>query len=99
MSKKKTNTRTELLSEADGLINGQRQDDYGKPEDNFRRIADRWTVTLEQYLKPGVELPPYAVALCMADVKLSRIVTTPKHHDSYTDGLGYLALAGELVGA
>ena len=83
--------RTEILREADGLINGDRQAHYGPPAVNFQRIADRWGMTL------GVKIEPWQVCVMMADLKLARLAQGP-HRDSLVDGCGYLALAGELAG-
>jgi hypothetical protein len=33
----------------------------------------------------------------MALVKISRLVQTPDHEDSYVDGAAYIAIAGELA--
>jgi hypothetical protein len=83
------NIRTDILNEASGLINGDRQKDYGTPKENFDRIARVWSVIL------GVEISAAEVALCMAGLKIARLSNGP-HHDSFVDGCGYLALAGEL---
>ena len=32
-------TRKEILETAEKMVNGDRQDDYGTPEQNFERIA------------------------------------------------------------
>ena len=84
-----TNVRSETLEEAGKLINGDRQADYGTPQENFTRISKGWSVLLE------TDVTPEQVALCMAWVKLARLVNGP-HHDSYVDGCGYIALASEL---
>ena len=34
--------RKELLEQAAKITNGERQDHYGTPEDNFARIAELW---------------------------------------------------------
>lgn len=83
------NERSRILQEADGLINGDRARDYGTPQENFARIATIWGAIL------GIELTAHEVALCMAGLKLARLANGP-HRDSYVDGAGYLALAGEL---
>lgn len=83
------NTRTRTLEAASDLINGDRQKDYGTPQENFSRIADIWTVIL------GHVVTPDQVALCMAGLKLARLAQGP-HMDSYIDGAGYMALAAEL---
>jgi len=84
------NERSRILHEADGLINGDRARDYGSPQENFDRAARIWSVIL------GVDVDAQEVALCMAGLKLARLANGP-HRDSYVDGAGYLALAGELA--
>lgn len=84
-----TNTRTRILTDAADLVNGDRQVDYGTPQDNFGRIAAIWSVILGQTVRPD------QVALCMAGLKLARLANGP-HMDSYIDGAAYFALAGEL---
>jgi hypothetical protein len=84
-----TNARTKTLEQASALINGDRQAHYGTPQANFQRIADGWSVILQQ------PVTPEQVALCMAWLKIARLVNGP-HADSYVDGCGYLALAAEL---
>lgn len=37
----------------------ERRDDYGDPAEQFRNIADRWSITL------GTPVTPAQVALCM----------------------------------
>ena len=86
------NKRSAILAEADRLINGDRQADYGTPQENFARIAAIWTVILGHTVRPD------QVALCMSGLKLARLANGP-HDDSYTDACGYMALAGELADA
>lgn len=71
------------------LVNGDRQADYGHPLDNHQRIADFWTVRLQDKLKPGVRLEPHEAAACMRFVKESRLMQTPGHPDSLIDLAGY----------
>lgn len=84
------NVRAEILREAETLINGDRAKAYGPPEVNFGRIARGWEVIL------GTHITAEQVALCMAWLKIARLCEGP-HRDSYIDGAGYLALAGELA--
>lgn len=84
--------RSEILDEADRIINGVRDATYGDPLTNHKRIAQLWQVVL------GTEISPAEVALCMALVKIARLVQTPDHEDSYIDLCGYAAIAGEMVG-
>lgn len=83
--------RGEILNEANRLTHGDRDKNYGTPYTNHKRIADIWSVIL------GIEVTPAQVALCMAGVKIARLVETPDHLDSFVDGCAYLAIAGELA--
>jgi hypothetical protein len=83
------NTRTKTLETASALINGDREKDYGTPQENFANIAKGWAVIL------GTDVSADQVALCMAWLKIARLANGP-HMDSYIDGAGYLALASEL---
>ena len=68
----------------------ERRDDYGDPAEQFRAIADRWSITL------GTPITPSQVALCMIDLKLARLVYDPGHVDSMVDVIGYAALLREV---
>mgnify|MGYP000666364169 CR=1 FL=1 len=83
------NKRTEVLDFAIALINGDRERDYGTPAENFGRIADGWSVILQS------DVSAEQVALCMAWLKIARLVNGP-HEDSYVDAAAYMALAAEL---
>ena len=68
----------------------ERRDDYGDPAEQFRAIADRWSITL------GTPITPSQVALCMIDLKLVRLTYDPGHVDSMVDVIGYAALLREV---
>ena len=68
----------------------ERRDDYGDPAEQFRAIADRWSITL------GTPVTPTQVALCMIDLKLARLAYDPRHFDSIVDVIGYAVLLNEL---
>ena len=84
-----TNHRTQILVEADSLINGERQVHYGSPHENFAIVAEMWSA----YLKADVSAPD--VCHMMALLKIARRRNGP-HRDSSVDGAGYLALGAEL---
>jgi hypothetical protein len=84
-----TTERTRVLEEADTLINGQRQEDYGTPRQNFGVIADMWSAYL------GADIEPRDVANMMALLKIARLRMT-NARDSAVDGAGYLALGYEI---
>ena len=71
------------------LISSKRAKIYGDAKLNHERIAQFWSVILEQ--KITVE----QVYQCMIAVKMSRLINSPKHLDSWVDIVGYAALAGE----
>ncbi len=73
-----------ILIEADRLVNGDRQADYGHPLDDFTRTAAMWSAIL------GAPVTADQVGLCMIAVKLSRQVNHPKR-DNMTDAAGYAA--------
>lgn len=79
-----------FFAETSSLLNGDRRHEYGNSNESFSRIAAGWAQLL------GTEVSPIQVALCMAWLKMSRLTTSPHHHDSYTDAAGYIALAEEL---
>ena len=83
------NHREEILKEAQTCVSQDRNKSYGEPKENHERIARLWSVILER------EVKPHEVALCMAAVKMARIVATPDHRDSWVDGVGYFALGME----
>ena len=85
-------TRKRVLSEAERCVCGQREQDYGTPEDNFGRIAEFWTTYM------GVEFGTVDVAIMMALLKIARISENLQHMDSWVDGCGYFACGGEIAG-
>lgn len=80
-----------VLRTAEELINGDRQDRYGSPEESFGLIAELWGA----YLDRGISSTD--VGAMMALLKIVRIRTEPRHLDSYVDACGYLALAAEVA--
>lgn len=85
-------TRKRVLSEAEKCVCGQREQDYGTPEDNFSRIAEFWATY------KGVEFSPVDVAIMIALLKVARIANNPGHMDNWVDGCGYFACGGEIAG-
>jgi len=81
--KKKTEKPT-ILMEAQSVVYGDRQADYGSVRTNFSNIARQWSVTL------GIEVTPEQVGLCMIQVKLARQMNKPKR-DNLVDIAGYAA--------
>lgn len=82
-------TRSGILSEAKKCICGDREEDYGSPEDNFNRIAALWSAYFDK------EFTAKDVAMAMSLMKIARIKAGTKS-DSYIDLAGYAACAGEI---
>ena len=83
--------RSECLDKAKEIINGARQENYGKPEKNFNQIAIYWSVYL------GHDVSATDVALMMVLMKLARLQNKPDHDDSWIDIAGYAANGAELA--
>lgn len=73
-----------ILQEAQRLVHGDRQQDYGHPLDDFAKTAKMWSAIA------GVEITPDKVGLMMCCVKISRQLNRPKR-DNMTDLAGYAA--------
>lgn len=63
--------------------NGERQRNYGHPNQDFSRTAGMWSAFL------GVDISMQDVALMMGMLKMSRLKSTPGHRDSNVDLIGY----------
>lgn len=89
----KTPLRVEALREAAGIISGDRNKQYGNPEDNFERISKIWSVIL------GVEISTEDVAMMMVGLKVARYASKSGFQpDTWVDIAGY-AGCGYEVGA
>lgn len=90
-------TKKEVLENALKIVTGDREKDYGKPEDNFKTIAEIWTAVLRRKgkLVMGQDINEHDVALCMVGVKLAREANEHKP-DNCTDGAGYFACAADV---
>ena len=82
--------RSEILEAARRCVCGEREQDYGTPEDSFSLIAKLWTAYT------GVSFSTKDVAMMMALLKVARIKRGDKA-DSFVDLAGYAACAGEIA--
>ena len=78
-----------ILAEAEALVNGQRQADYGDKLQNFSQIAMLWQGYLAMKLRPVCAITPEDVSMMMILVKMARLAKSPDHGDSLVDIAGY----------
>jgi hypothetical protein len=83
--------REEILDAAKHCVCGDREQDYGTPENSFSNIAALWGAYL------GTPITPVDVAAMMIMLKLGRLEGNQGHVDSWTDIAGYAACGGEIA--
>ena len=84
-------TREEMLDKAKQMVTGQREQDYGSPENNFGRIGQLWT----DYL--GHLVTAEDVANMMILFKVARNKTGTGTEDTWVDIAGYAACGCEIA--
>lgn len=84
-------TRSEILAAAERCVVGDREQDYGSPENNFARIADLWNAYIG-----GDFISPVDVAAMLALLKIARIRSGHAKADNWVDLAGYAACGGEI---
>lgn len=91
-------TRPEILEAARICVCGDREQDYGSPENNFKTLAYLWT----DYIYAASDglmqtcLSPVDVAAMLALLKIARIASGHAKMDNWVDLAGYAACGGEL---
>jgi len=86
-----------VTEEANGLIRGDRQKDYGHPRINFQRIADGFNGYVRGRDLEEKPFTPYDVANLMIILKAMR-GTEGYKRDTAVDIVGYAALAAVVEG-
>tara|TARA_R100000951_G_scaffold21510_1_gene17911 strand:+ start:7605 stop:7880 length:276 start_codon:yes stop_codon:yes gene_type:complete len=84
-------TRADVPIEAAGLIEGDRNQEYGDPREMHQRAADIYNAYR------GAMLTAHDVAMLLLSVKLARLAHMPDHRDSYVDICGYAGIAYEIA--
>lgn len=87
-------TRSDILEKTKSTVNGNREEDYGSPENNFKTIAIMWNAYLHGLKKSSLD--PWDVAAMMALLKVARIASGNAKDDNWIDLAGYAACGGEL---
>ena len=93
--------RGQVLLEAHKIINGDRQQSYGNPEDTHGVIAELWNGFMRAKLSTGVVdyhamISPKDVALMMVLFKIGRELNGAGCKDNLIDSAGYIALAADM---
>lgn len=99
-------TRAKILEKAKDIVNGQRDEMYGSPENSFSAIAVLWesyfaardianVVTPDSDFFVG-RISEYDVAMLMILLKIARSMKNPDNPDHYIDMAGYAACVGEI---
>jgi hypothetical protein len=85
-------TRIEILDLANECVCGDRNLQYGEPEDNFNAIAKMWSAFLD------IPISAPQVAAMMILLKTARIKSSEgRDKDSWIDVAGYAACGGEIA--
>lgn len=79
-----------ILAEAERIVGGDRQQDYGDMQTSFARVAGMWSIILG-----GARVTPRDVARCMIALKLTRDCNRAKR-DNLVDIAGYARCAQNL---
>lgn len=78
----------DILEEALRITGGDRQNQYGPADQDFRRTAEMWSGLFRDMLKEGVSFEPYHIAQAMILLKMSRQLHQRKR-DNWVDTAGY----------
>lgn len=78
-----------ILQEAEEIVNGDRQQDYGDMQQSFDNIAKMWSVIA------GTEISARQVGLMMISLKVVRDNNKPKR-DNVVDIAGYAFCTSKL---
>ena len=92
-------TREQVLDNAKKCVMGDREQDYGSPENNFDTIARMWAAYIRALPKDSTGnkcISPKDVAAMLALLKVARIASGNGKDDNWIDLAGYAACGGEL---
>lgn len=85
-------TRKEILAAAESCVCGDRDKQYGAPEDSFAAIADLWNA----YILRKTRLSPKDVANMLILMKVARNLCGREKDDNWVDIAGYAACGAEV---
>lgn len=93
-----TDIKAEIADEAKRIVGGARRSAYGKPEQNFERIARFWQAYFENTGRGDVKITARDVSPLMRLMKEARLAESPDHRDSFVDLVGYTLTGAEING-
>lgn len=87
-----------ILSEAENIITGDRQECYGDPRVNLQRVAEQWGMYLSQknQLFKQIILTQEDICWMMTLLKMCRQMHAPKR-DNLVDAAGYIGLIEKVL--
>ena len=89
--------RGHVLLRAIEVINGERQQQYGNPEDTFEAIAALWGWWLCDKMRDEITAQDVAMMMCL--MKIGREKNGAGKADNIVDACGYLGLYEDMRGA
>jgi hypothetical protein len=90
--------KTTIADEAKRIVSGARRSAYGKPEDNFERIARLWQAHFANTGRAEAAVTAGDISVLMVLMKIGRIAESPAHYDSWVDVVGYALTGAEVNG-
>jgi len=91
-----TPVRGHVLNQALQITLGDRNESYGPPERNHKRIATVWNGYFQAKFGYCDLVNANDVAVLMALLKVARTLEDTYHEDNYVDAAAYLAIAAEI---
>lgn len=94
-------TRKSILGDAERCVCGDRDQQYGSPENSLTVIADLWCAYLKGIgcvFPEGEDLAAKDAAAMMVLFKMARVATGAGKADNWVDAAGYAACGGEIEG-
>ncbi|MBZ9659739.1 DUF6378 domain-containing protein [Mesorhizobium sp. ESP-6-4] len=91
-----TDVKAAIADDAKRIVSGARRAAYGKPEDNFERIAKFWQAYFENTGRTEANVTAADVSPLMRLMKEARLCETPDHRDSFVDLVGYTLTGAEI---
>jgi hypothetical protein len=84
-----------IIDQAKEIIEGDREQTYGNPGINLKRIADQWSCYLNQKHESSIMLSEEDVCWMMVLLKMARQMHSHKS-DNLVDAIGYVALIDKV---